>query len=313
MDLPSLQRSRPATGTPRLSILVPTYDRDVVPLCRELLADMAALPDPGAVELLVLIDGNPALRGQEAVVAAAREAGLDAALAPSPRNLGRAEARNTLAHLARGAVLLFLDADSLPDAPGFVGRALEAAQDPSEVVCGGRTGQRCPSAPADARLFERHSQKREWISAAERNRDPAATFLSANFSVGRDVFLAHPFDDAFRGWGWEDSEWALRIGQVARIRHVENSVSHMEHHRDADWASRLERSAVNYRRLFELHPQSVRQHRLFKLIRLFRRLPIPGGLLRRAALAHGALPVDARLFALKLHQAQVYARTLPEV
>jgi glycosyltransferase involved in cell wall biosynthesis len=314
MDLPPLHRSLPAAdATPRLSILVPTFDRDVVPLCRELLADMAALPESARVELLVLIDGNPALAGQEAILDLARDAGLQAGLAPSPRNLGRAEARNTLARLARGAVLLFLDADSLPDAPGFVTRALDAAQDPSEVVCGGRTGQRCPPAPPDARLFERHSQKREWISAEERNRDPTATFLSANFMVGRDLFLANPFDDAFCGWGWEDSEWALRIGKLARIRHVENSISHMEHHRDADWASRLDRSAVNYRRLFELHPDSVRQHRLFKLIRLFRRLPLPGGLLHRAALAHGALPVDARLLALKLHQAQVYARTLPEL
>lgn len=55
----------------------------------------------------------------------------------------------------------------------------------------------------------------------------------------------------------------------------------------------------------------MRQHRLFRLIRLLRRAPVPTGLLRRLALAHGLLPVDARLFILKLHQAQVYARALP--
>ena len=121
-----------------------------------------------------------------ALATGAREVPEVEVVAVASRDLGRAEARNTLAHLARGAVLLFLDADSLPDAPGFVARALEAAQDPSEVVCGGRTGQRCPPAPVDARLFERHSQKREWISAAERNRDPAASPARKSNDAGRE-------------------------------------------------------------------------------------------------------------------------------
>jgi glycosyltransferase involved in cell wall biosynthesis len=308
-----LMRSRPpGNAQPRLSILVPTYDRDVVPLCQELLADIRTLPDPLSVELLVLIDGNPELEGQEAIVGLAASAGLDATLAPAPHNLGRGEARNTLARLARGETLLFLDADSLPDAPGFVSRALAEAGHPADVICGGRTGRRCPPAPPDSRLFETHSRKREWLPAEARNQDPAANFLSANFMVSREVFLANPFDDAFKGWGWEDTEWALRIARVAHIRHVENSVSHMEHHRDADWLSRLERSATNYRRLYALHPDAVRRHRLFKLIRRFRSVESRPGLapmLRRLAL--GKLPVRARLAALKLYQALIYTRALP--
>jgi hypothetical protein len=43
--------------------------------------------------------------------------------------------------------------------------------------------QRCPPAPRDARLFEAHSRKREWIRAAQRNLDPEGNFLSANFSL----------------------------------------------------------------------------------------------------------------------------------
>ncbi|MBO1080560.1 glycosyltransferase family 2 protein [Roseomonas haemaphysalidis] len=314
-----LLRSRPLGNTvPRLSILVPTYDRDVVPLCQELLADIATLDDPLSVELLVLIDGNPTLEGQGAVIEAASTTRpgmvLDATLAPFSHNLGRGEARNTLARLARGETLLFLDADGMPDRPGFVGRALAEAGNPGEIVCGGRTGRRCPPAPADAKLFEHHSRKREWIPAAARNQDPAGTFMSANFMASRDMFLAHPFDDAFKGWGWEDAEWALRIARVASIRHVDNSVSHMEHHRDADWLGRLERSATNYRRLFALHPDAVRRHRLFKLIRRFRRVETKPGLaptLRRVALAQGRIPVQARLMALKLYQALIYTRALP--
>ncbi|HEY8610140.1 MAG TPA: glycosyltransferase [Roseomonas sp.] len=301
--------AREAGPAPRLSILVPTFDRDVRSLCRELLSDIAALPDPRAAELLVLIDGNPALKDQEEVVAEAETAGLAAGLFPSRVNLGRAEARNALARLARGQFLLFLDADSLPDAPGFVARALEAAVDPAVVVCGGRTGKRMAPASSDALLFEAHSRRREWIPAEERNHDPAGNFLSANFMVGRDLFQSHPFDQNFKGWGWEDTEWALRVGSAARIRHVDNSVSHMEHHRDADWLLRLERSVLNYQRLYVLHPESVQRHRLFPLIRLLR--PIGGWgaarqLLRYLALTH-ALPPRYRLMLLKFYQAMIYS------
>lgn len=314
-----LLRSRPlGNRPPRLSILVPTYDRDVVPLCQELMADMASLPDPLSVELLVLIDGNPTLDGQGAVLEAASMTRpgliLDVTLATSPHNLGRGEARNTLARLSRGETLLFLDADGMPDAPGFVARALAEPVPAGAVVCGGRSGRRCPPAPPDARLFEHHSRTREWRPAATRNQDPAGHFLSANFMVARETFLAHPFDEAFKGWGWEDAEWALRIARVASIRHVENSVSHMEHHRDADWLGRLERSATNYRRLFALHPEAVRRHPLFRLIRHLRRVETKPGLaptLRRMALAHGRLPVRARLLAMRLYQALVYTRAMP--
>ncbi|MCQ4161107.1 glycosyltransferase [Roseomonas sp. GC11] len=300
-------------ATPRLSLLVPTYDRDIRPLAGELMAGIAALPEPGAVELLVLIDGNPGLTGQEAILAEAAARGVAAGLAVAPGNLGRAGARNALARLARGQVVLFLDADSLPDAPDFVARALAAAAEhPGAVVCGGRTGLRLPPPPADARLFHTHSQKREWLPATRRNQDPAGHFLSANFQIDRALFLATPFDDRFRGWGWEDTEWALRIAPRAPLLHIDNSVSHMEFHRDADWLGRLDRSVENYRLLYTTHPEAVRRHRIFPLIQALR--PVSGWLWPRALLWRlalcPALPPAFRLHVAKLRQALVYGAIL---
>lgn len=309
----------PDAATPVLSIVIPTYDHDVIPLCLELLADIGSV-EFGRVELLVLIDGNPLLHGQNALLDAANAVGRPAALGLAAGNLGRGQARNCLARLARGRFLQFLDADSLPDAPGFVQRTLAAldveAFDGALVLCGGRTGQRQPSAPADARLFELQSRKREWISAKARNIDPAGNFLSANFAVARNLFLAEPFDPAFQGWGWEDTEWAARIGTRARIVHTENTVSHMEFHRDVTWISRLERSAPNYARLYHLHPLVVRRHRIFPLIVAL--MPLHGrsffgprlvtwltAALRWISLRR-SLPPAFRLVSLKLLQACLY-------
>ena len=298
-------------AAPLLSILVPTYDHDVVPLCRELLADMSALPS-GRVELLVLIDGNPQLADQSQLLELAEQHGLPACLARASANLGRSGARNRLARLARGRFLHFLDADSLPDAPGFVGRTIDAlqAQKLSEavVLCGGRTGQRVPPPPKDSRLFTLHSRKREWIPADQRNLDPAGCFLSANFVVAKCLFLREPFDDRFNGWGWEDTEWALRIGKNARIVHFDNSVSHMEHHSDATWIARIERAAGNYALLYQLHPQDVEQHRIFPLIKLLRPLhgfPALASALRCIA-TNSNISQHIRLFTLKILQALQY-------
>lgn len=315
----------PDANAPVLSILIPTFDHDVVPLCRELLADMALVAF-GQVELLVLIDGNQLLANQQALLPVADQLGQPAALAMAAVNLGRGQARNCLARLARGQFLQFLDADSLPDAPGFVQRILVTLQaeafDPALVLCGGRTGRRQPPAPADAKLFELQSRKREWIAAALRNIDPAGNFLSANFAVARNLFHAHPFDPTFHGWGWEDTEWAARISAHARVVHIENTVSHMEFHRDATWVSRLERSAVNYARLYHLHPTVVRRHRIFPLIVALRRLqngrlPTEGlnarlaGALRWLALRR-SLPPALRLTSLKLLQALVYGKVIDQ-
>ena len=304
-----------AATTPVLSILVPTYDHDVVPLCRELLADMATLP-AGAVELLVLIDGNPALAGQESMITEANRLGLPAALALSAANLGRSMARNRLARMARGRFLHFLDADSLPDAPGFVGRTLAALRDGGSrddlVLCGGRTGKRLGAPPSDARLFALHSQRREWISADQRNLDPCGNFLSANFVVPRALFFDMPFDEQFSGWGWEDTEWALRVASRGKIMHIDNTVSHMEHHKDAVWLSRIDRAAVNYIRLYQLHAEAVGRHRIFPLIRALqplRGLPPLAALLRCLAVST-LLPPGIRLIFLKQFQALRYGAAM---
>jgi glycosyltransferase involved in cell wall biosynthesis len=299
--------------TPKLSILVPTYDFDVVGLCRELVSDMQPLP-AGQVELIVLIDGNPRLPDHMAIIEAANDRSVAACVVMAKRNLGRAVARNTLALWARGQFLQFLDADSLPDSPGFVGRALAEIGDKQVVLCGGRTGRRHTDAPANARLFERHSRLREWIPADVRNLDPLGCFLSANFIVAHDLFLAEPFDGNFCGWGWEDTEWAHRIGRIARVKHFENSVSHMEHHTDAVWLQRLERSAPNYARLCRLHPTAVLNHRIYPFIRMLRcdlELKSLKSLLRAVVLAP-QIPSFIRISTLKILQAICYGFALNE-
>lgn len=302
----------PAAVPPRLTIAIPTYDCDVGPFCLELFDQMARLSDPGACELLVLIDGNPNLLPLTALETAGRARGLRITVAVAEVNLGRARVRNRLAQLAAGDFILFLDADGMPDHEDFVARYLSRIGDPSSsvVLCGGRSNNRTPAPTRTMRLFVHHCRKREWVPAAVRMTDPAANFLSANFCVARSFFLAHPFDPDFSGWGWEDTEWAFRIEAVGTIVHVDNTVSHMENFEDAVWVERLAGSVVNYGRLYRRYPDKLRRHRIFRLVRWLQ--PVGGFALLREGLRRlvlfQAFPTGLRLTLLKLFQALVFTR-----
>ena len=86
----------------------------------------------------------------------------------------------------------------------------------------------------------------------------------------------------------------------------------MEHHTDAAWLERLDRSVENYALLAATHPAAVRRHRLWPLMRALR--PVSGwGWLKAALLRLAlwpALPAGLRLKLAKLRQAMVYAAAI---
>lgn len=157
-----------------------------------------------ALEILVVDDGS----GDGTAEHLAAELEGIARVIAHPRNRGRAAARNTGMHEAKGDLLLFLDADCVPVNPGF----LEAH---AAVAITGR----CSS--GDVRTTGGGFWSRYQQRAATRRRRAAgvATFTSANVMVARDDMLAvEGFDPAYSGYGFEDRDLALRL--AARGVHV---------------------------------------------------------------------------------------------
>jgi hypothetical protein len=227
------------------------------------------------------------------------------------RNEGRARGRNRLTSAARGDYFLFLDADMLPDQIDFLDQWLSASIALPAVVFGGFSLQQAPADAAFAlhRAMAGHS---DCLSAAERALQPEKHVFTSNLLVRRDVFEAEGFDPNFTGWGWEDTEWGMRVAARYGVGHIDNTASHMGLDRPQDLARKYEQSSGNFARVVARHPDIMKRYPSYKAARLLKRLPLRGlwrPMLKGLALGHIA-PLKARAFALRLYRAALYAEVV---
>jgi glycosyltransferase involved in cell wall biosynthesis len=295
--------------TPRLSVLTPFYRYDPSPL----LARCAHAP--ADVEFILLDDGSGDAGLLARVISAAQATGAPTRIIVREQNAGRAAARNRLIAEARGEYVLFLDADMIPDRASFLAAWLSVTrcQQP-DVAFGGlslRHAERTRATALHHDLFGRSDCR----SLAERQKAPAQSVATANLLVRRSFLATHPFDDGFRGWGFEDTEWALRAARVTEILHIDNPATHA----GLDSAETLLRKSAeagpNFARLAARHPHDVRRFAGHRAARLLRATPGRRSLRSASAwLARdpmGAAPMPLRRMALKLFRASHYAEHLP--
>lgn len=198
-----------------LSILIPTYMGD----CRRLVEELHAQAEAVAglrYEIVVADDGSP----DAAAVDRCREVGQlsHCRFIACEENRGRAAIRNFLAREASYAWLLFLDCDMSLMSSHFLESYLCQEGD---VVYGGY----CVRSDDSLRHLLRYRYERACLpqhTAERRRQRPYQHFHTCNFLVARAVMLAHPFDEQFRQYGYED----VLFGR--RLREASIAVSHQE-------------------------------------------------------------------------------------
>jgi hypothetical protein len=299
-----------AGARPRLSALVPFLNDDPRPLLEALDREAARLN--GAVEVVLLDDGTEDDDIAADVSLALHRATTPARLVQLLANEGRAKGRNRLARHARAPHLLFIDADMAPDAPEFLARYLDLidTENPA-VVFGGFSLEQAPPRREHA-LHRRLALRGDCAPAIIRSRQPEKYVFTSNLLVRRDVFEAEPFDEGFKGWGWEDVEWGVRVSRAHRIVHIDNPATHLGLDPAAVIAAKYEQSAANFARIARLHPQVIGGYPSFRAARLMKTVPLRG-LWRRItkllALTEGA-PMALRAYCMRLYRAAVCAEAI---
>ena len=216
-----------------LSILIPTYNGDcfdqvnalsrqaeaVGGLNYEIIVADDGSTDPAAVERCRRVEELPYCRFITCNI-----------------NRGRAAMRNFLAREARFNWLLFMDCDmAIPDGR-FLMNYLECEAE--SVVYGGYVvGE--GEASCLRYIYEKTNEP---LQRAEcRRQRPYQHFHTCNFMVSRQVMLAHPFDERFRHYGYEDVLFGkqLRLAQIP-IEHIDNPAGFFTFEDNAHFVAKTE-------------------------------------------------------------------------
>ena len=206
-----------------LSVLIPTYNDVCVALVEQLLPLLQAADIQ--YEVIVADDGST----DEDIIAANRAINQ----LPSCRfierqmNVGRAAIRNFLAMEARFSYILFIDSDMTIISDQYIQRYLQVGD--TTVIDGGVTICDTNDASNLRYLYEKAEEPHH--TATERKKCPYQHLHTANLFMLRDIILAHPFDERFRHYGYED----VLLGKVLHqhhipIEHIDNPLgfSHFE-------------------------------------------------------------------------------------
>lgn len=292
---------------PKLSILIPTF-RDSA---SHLIQMLSACDNSDQVEVIVFDDGTNDPDLTENLTAAILEFSGAASLITSSENKGRSEGRNRLQSLARSEWLLFLDADMLPDDVKFISRYLEqiSGNESPAMVVGGFSLNLAEPTPK-TKLHWAQSIASECVPADIRQQSPGRYVFTSNVLVHQDIMSIIPFDPVFKGWGWEDVDWGIRVAKRFPVQHIDNTATHLGLDTPESLLKKYGTSGHNFWLAVNRHPDELKTSGLARLSGLISRLPgksIARPIFYTIAISPGWLmPLALRLLALKLYRATVY-------
>ena len=292
-----------------ITVCIPCYRDDA----STLVADLSQAEGAARVAVLIYDDGS-----SDPQLTARLKPFLDAYPGPArlvtaSTNRGRAHARNRLYDLSEGDWILFLDADMKPDDTQFLARYLAAVEDcDGPALVAGGFSLRHAKVSAQTRLHAAQSLASECLAAAERRAEPGRYVFTSNILVHRRVLSEVPFDDGFKGWGWEDVDWGLNVAKAFPVRHIDNTATHLGLDDTATLLRKFGSSGQNFARLTQRHPNAVKSMPLYRIAHKFRNLPARSPLqgLARLGAQSAILPDGVRLACLKTYRALAYSREI---
>ncbi|HET9464487.1 MAG TPA: glycosyltransferase family 2 protein [Gemmatimonadales bacterium] len=195
------------TARPRLSVVIPTYQRRDS-LLRTLTSLRSQTLPADQYEVIAAIDGSTDGTA-EAVRSFAVPYTITALEGP---NRGRARACNAGILAASGTVIVLLD-DDMEAVPEFLAAHARAHEGPAHrAVVGAAPIVVEPGSPPFVRYMASGFRARLERLAAPGYQPGFRDTYTGNFSARRDVLLAvGGFDEAFQVYGHEDYELALRL------------------------------------------------------------------------------------------------------
>jgi glycosyltransferase involved in cell wall biosynthesis len=247
----------------KASVIVPTYNQvNLLKNCLKSFENQSV--DKGDFEVIVV---NDASQDDTSLFLERYRPGYNLSVVNHPRNLGRAQARNSGAKQAEGELLIFLDGDSTVDF-NFVSEHLKGCEGGKDSVCIGnvRLSAECEVLPFKSYLTTRGVQR---LKSGEEV--PFRYFVSGNISLPRGLFeRTGGFDPSFLFYGGEDLDLGIRLHQAgAKFIFLPGAISY--HHLEDDLKGAIDKKYIFGNRalpsVIEKHPEVVKELPVVKLSR----------------------------------------------
>ena len=206
-----------------LSILIPVYNYNVVPLVLELRNQ--SLECKIDFEILCQDDGsNSDLNTINEIINSLENCSFFV----NSNNLGRGKNINLLAEKAKQDFLLILDCDTFPTQNDFIKNYISTnTKRENRVVFGGIQYKK--EKPENERLLRWvYGNKRETLSLKVRNQKPNIRALTSNLLINKKLFLENLFNESITKYGYEDLVFLSDLEKKGiLVTHIENTTYHL--------------------------------------------------------------------------------------
>lgn len=204
-----------------LSILIPTFNDECIDLVRNLNTQASNI-NKLKYEIIVADDGSTDKR----VVKSNNEIGHihNCRYIAYEKNRGRSAIRNSLVNEAQYEWVLFVDGDMVVNNNYYISTYVMMGD--TDVVYGGYTVNGDPQRLKGNLRYKYESKYGGNSDAKKRSLCPYNDFHTSNFLARRSIMQAHPFDERFRHYGYEDVIWGKTLKESGiAIKHKDNPLS----------------------------------------------------------------------------------------
>lgn len=236
-----------------ISILIPVYNWDIALLVRSLVSQ---IEESNLVcEIIIADDASTIKNIQETntnFITSIDKSNIH--YYALEKNIGRSKIRNFLFEKSQGNYLLFLDADTLPDSNLFLKKYADTIHTSSaKIVLGGISYNTVIKKDPKYTFYLYMGRKLGEISPNTRLIDPWRYVITSNILINSRIFQTFPIDNNFEAYGYEDTEWGIRLMKASDIVHIDNTVSHLGLETKQNLLSKVFTSTENFHKLVNKH------------------------------------------------------------
>ncbi|MBJ2125526.1 glycosyltransferase [Flavobacterium sp. IB48] len=249
-----------------LSILIPIYNCNVLPLVSELVKQCTSC---GIIfEILCFDDASSLFTIENQKI----DQFQNCSFVVLEKNIGRSAIRNLLAKKAFYENLLFLDADTMPIGKDFISNYISYIDNEEKIVYGGILYE--SSKPLKSELLRWfYGKEREALPVSERIKNPYLSFLTLNFLIKKSIFSKVRFNEEIPNLRHEDTLFSFDLKQnQIKVIHIDNPVFHLGLEDSKTFLRKSEEAILGLKNLVDsnlISPDYVKLSHYFQIIKKY--------------------------------------------